>query len=96
VTVAPEQTNYWQVISYHVCGEGATNDDNKLTAESTVLFHNDQKEQWLQRKEAKSESIRTSESDSIQNPQTWEEELYGDAHFEDDTKMENVKVCILI
>lgn len=50
----------------------------------------------MQRKEAKSESIRTSESDSIQNPQTWEEELYGDAHFEDDTKMENVKVCILI
>jgi hypothetical protein len=96
VTVTPERTNYRRVIPYHICGEGATNDDNKLTAESTVLFHNDQKEQCLQRKEAKSDSIRTLDSDFIQSPQTWEEELYGDAHFEDDTEMENVKVRIFL
>jgi hypothetical protein len=96
VTVTPERTNYRRVIPNHVCSEGANNYDNTLTAGSTVSFHNDHKVQRLQYKEAKSESIKTLDSDLIQSPQTWEEDLYGDAHFEDDTEMENVKVRIFL
>jgi hypothetical protein len=98
-TVTPERTNYHRVIPNHVCAEGAVKDgNNAFTVESTgSLFRTDQREQRLQRKEAKSESARTLNSEYIQSPQTWEEDLYdGDAHFEDDTEMENVKVRVFL
>lgn len=99
VAVTPERTNYQQAIPNHFCAEGAINDgNNAFTIDSTgSLFRTDQREQRLQHKEAKSESIRTLNSEFIQSPQTWEEDLYdGDAHFEDDTEMENVKVRVFL